>query len=147
MSDAAAQYKRMTDALDVGNVLHPDDAAALAIALKLSLRFNIPIDRGLKWGSTWRVDVRIMDVLASLSELRTGESDRADERRIRLNPGAMRRLTEANRGKVPGERVLRGWLRELGQNYLSGSCPEGVASYDHDKQNQTRPGRGASADR
>ena len=108
----------MTDALDVGNVLHPDDAAALSIALKLSLKNNIPIERGLKWPKNWRIKVRIVDVLLSLSDLRIGENDREDARRILSSPSAMRQLKIA-RGRSSGDSTLRKWLRELDQNYLS----------------------------
>jgi hypothetical protein len=146
MSEAAAQYKRMIDRLDVGNTLDPDDAAALSIALKLSLKYNIPIERGLKWPKNWRIKVRIMNVLLNLFDLRTGENDRADARRILSSTTAMRQLKIA-RGKESGDRTLRKWLRELRQNYPSRNCPDVEVSYDHDEQNKAESGRRAFSDR
>jgi hypothetical protein len=113
MSESAAQFRRMRDALAVGNALSPGDAAALHLALVMAEKNGTSIERGLKWPARWRVDVRISDVLDALSDLCVGENFSDDARSIRLNTDAMRRLTVANRGKPPCWRVLRRWLSDL----------------------------------
>jgi hypothetical protein len=133
MSEAAAQFRRIRDALAVGNVLAPGDAAALHTAFVRAEANGISIEQGLKWSARWRDEVRIADVLIKLSELRTGLTDRESARRIQKSPLAMKQLAAANRGKQPSDRVLRGWLSRLGQNYGPAICPGSMSLCGHEQ--------------
>jgi hypothetical protein len=63
MSAAATQFQRMVDALAIGDLLAPEDAAALRNALVLARTNNISIEIGLRWPSRWRDEVRKREAL------------------------------------------------------------------------------------
>src|SRR5215217_1327528 len=100
ISEASVQARRIRDALHGGNVLDPDDAATLHSAWVISEKTGIPIERALKLPARWRLQVKILDVLLSMSrDLVRGRNHCKDARRILANPAASLRLKEANGGK------------------------------------------------
>lgn len=148
MSESVARIRRIRDALEIGNVLTPEDAAALSRAISLAVENGIPIELGLKAPARWRNDLRIMDALDRLSELRSGASDHADAIRIYRDRDAMKQLAIANHGKTPSVRTLRRWLGELGPNYGGENGPSILKQCLHDEDTETAsPSQIAVADR